>query len=142
MTKITYICLKTENYSNKKPVTTQEFVCWSSSPKSAPCSVQWRQVLWNWRYKCLKFSCDLMLVTSSKGHMSLRAGASQDKSAPFLVQCPLFFCKWRYNGFNLWHDLIGSSRGSCKFMAGNSLQYVTTLTSLVTIGIVKVEICF
>ena len=34
------------------------------------------------------------------------------------------------------------TQGSCKFMAENSLWYVTTMTDLVTIGIVILEISF
>ena len=40
-----------------------------------------------------KFSNDLTLITWSKGHVALRVGVSQGKSAPCLVLFPLVFCK-------------------------------------------------
>ena len=50
------------------------------------------------------------------------------KSAPCLVQCPCIFCSQGYV-FNLSYEL----------MTGSSLQYVTTLISLVTISIAIME---
>ena len=44
-------------------------------------------------------------VSWSKGHVVLRVGASHLNSAPCLVWCPLFFCKWRYNAFHLSRGL-------------------------------------
>ena len=44
-------------------------------------------------------------LCDQRDHMTLRVGPSHVKWAPWLVWCPWVFCKWRYNVFNLLHDL-------------------------------------
>ena len=69
--------------------------------------------------------------------------ASQDKSAPCLVWCPWFFCKWRYNVFNLSCDLTWPPLWWFMQIYGwEFTQYVTTLINLVTIGVMIALICF
>ena len=87
-----------------------------------------------------------MSVTWSSGHVALRVGTSHCKSALWLVWCPClvwFLFKWRYNVFELSCNLTRPLlEGSWEFMSGSSSQYVTTLRSLVTIGIVIMKVCF
>ena len=85
-------------------------------------------------------SRDITLLMWSKGHVALRVWASHGKSASYLVRCPWVFNRWRYNRFNLWRDVTKPSHWGVMLICGWEFsRYVTTLTSLVTIGIVKVE---
>ena len=70
--------------------------------------------------------------------MWLKMGASHCKSAPFLVWCQWVYCCCIYLICHVASQdhLI---EGSCKFMGGSSLWYVTTLINIVTISIVIVE---
>ena len=84
-----------------------------------------------------------LFITLSKDHVALRIGVSHFKSAPCLVWCLRLFCRWRYNVL-ICHMTSNDHllEALCKFMGENSLWYVITLISLVTISIVKVEVCF
>ena len=78
-----------------------------------------------------------------KGHVALKMGASQCKSAPYL---------FGFHGSSVGGDTVYSIcqmtshnhiiEVSSEFMSWGSLRYVTTLISLVTISIVVAEICF
>ena len=75
--------------------------------------------------------------------MGLRVGASHGKSASYLVRVHRSFASG--DKIDLVCDVTSQYHlieGSCEFLSGTSSQYVTTLTSLVTIDIAKVEICF
>ena len=75
------------------------------------------------------------------GHVALQARLSFSKSASDLVWCSLVFYNLRYKVFSLPPDLQNQIiEGSCKFEGGGPLQYFTTLISLVTIGILVMEI--
>ena len=70
--------------------------------------------------------------------MTLKMGVSLGKSAPYLVRYPWVFCKWRYG--RLICDVISQDNlieESYEFLSGSSSRYVTILTNLVTIDIVK-----
>ena len=79
------------------------FAYWTSSCKLAPRFSS--QVLWMRKCKFLKLSRNVTFVKSSKSHMTLRVWASHRKTVYCLVWCPEVSCKWRYNVFNLSHDL-------------------------------------
>ena len=97
----------------------------------------------------------LRLVTWPKDHVAFSMGVSHGKSASCLVQCPRVYCKWGYNVFIL---SCGRTRPlleeTCEFMGESSSQSViilitfcdhshcevTTLTYLVAIGLVQVDI--
>ena len=78
----------------------------------------------------------------SKDHLTLMMGASHQKPASTMTIWSLWvFCRWRYNILHLichvsLHDHL--TEGSCKFMGGSSLQYVTTLISLASLSNVMV----
>ena len=95
--------------------------------------------MWYWKYTFLKLPCNLMLVMWSKGHWAARIRASHCKSTPGLVWCPWVFCRWIYSEFNLSHYLTWLPHWGA-IQIGSFLWYVTTLTSLVTVNIVKMEL--
>ena len=85
----------------------------------------------------------LTLMIWLMGHVALRMKLSFVKSAPGLVWCSWVFYNLRYKVFSLPTGLKNHLiEESCKFQGGSPLQYFITLTSLVTIGIVIMEICF
>ena len=45
------------------------------------------------------------MISSSKGHVTLRMGASNCESAFCLFSCSWIFCRWRCNVFNLLRDI-------------------------------------
>ena len=85
----------------------------------------------------------LTLMIWLMGHVALRMKLSFVKSAPGLVWCSWVFYNLRYKVFSLPTGLKNHLiEESCKFQGGSPLQYFITLTSLVNIGIVIMEICF
>ena len=73
--------------------------------------------------------------------MALRIGASRCKLASCLVSFPWVFCRWKYSIFDLSRDLCQQVfKGLCKFMDEILSRRVTTLPSLMAIGLLQVEI--
>ena len=66
-------------------------------------------------------------------------GASYTKSAPGLVWCRYIFCRLRMYFICHMTPQNHSVEMSCKFMGESTLQHVTNLKSLVTIGILIVR---
>ena len=66
-------------------------------------------------------------------------GASYTKSAPGLVWCWYIFCRLRMYFICHMTPQNHSVEMSCKFMGESTLQHVTNLKSLVTIGILIVR---
>ena len=91
-----------------------------------------------WIYRFLKLSHDLKGL---KFRVALRMGNSHGKSVPCLVRYPWVFCKWSYVLICHKNSQGNFTEVSCEFMGGSSLWYITTLTSLVTIGAATVR-CF
>ena len=78
------------------------------------------------------------MISSSKGHVTLRMRASNCESAFCLFSCSWIFCRWRLMYLICYvtsHDHF--IQRACEFIGGNSLCYVTTLISLVNGGIVR-----
>ena len=75
--------------------------------------------------------------------MALRVRTSHDKLVAYLLQCPWVFA--RGDIIDLICDMIPRGHlieGSCEFLGGSSSRFVITLTSFVTMDIVKVAVCF
>ena len=82
------------------------------------------------------------MTTFLKDYVKLWVEASHGKSPPCLVWCQWVLCKWIYNTFNFSRALIRQPQGGIMQVSGgsSSSRYVTTMTSLVTVGNVIVEI--
>ena len=91
----------------------------------------------------MKLSHGLTFMIWLMGYVALPMKLSFGKSAAGLVWCSWVFYNLRYKVFNLPTGLKNHLiEESCKFQGGSPLQYFITLTSLVTIGIVIMQICF
>ena len=79
-----------------------------------------------------------------KGHAALWLGSRQGKSPACHNWCPQALWQWRYNCLRM-SPCFGRPREQrgCDFIGKSTSQEVTTLSSLLTIGIFVVEIkCF
>ena len=75
------------------------------------------------------------------GYMILWVEITHGKSPPSHVWCQLVHFNWRYNVFNLLRDLIKPCTWSMMWLyQWHSLLHVITLSVLVAIGIVAVEV--
>ena len=80
------------------------------------------------------------MTTYLKGYVNLSVEGPHGMLAPGHILWPLVWCEWRYKVFKLSCDLINNViERSCNLMSESSSLYVTTLPSVVTIGIVLVE---
>ena len=117
-------------------MTTCAFAWWISSLKSAAYQVYYQLTSWKWRYRFFKQSRDLMLVTWSEGHVW-----EPLKLCQHLAYCGVDTFSAGGDMYFICHvtQQDHSVEMSCVFMGESPLPHVTTLKSLVIIGILIVK---
>ena len=106
-----------------------------SHGKSTLWLVFYPHVLCKCRYNAFNLSCDLKRPHDELFKRQYQKMVKHTQTIPGQIADELFECVWPFCGIGAYRV-----KDSCKFMDRSSFGYITTLTSLVNINIVIVEI--